>query len=326
MNRLYPLKFRPIFKDKIWGGNKLKTKYGMDFSPLPNCGEAWLMSGVEGDPSIVNNGFLEGNELNELVEVYMQDLVGDTVFEKHGTEFPLLFKVIDSHDWLSIQVHPDDELAQKRKIGNGKTEMWYVLDADKDAQLISGFNQVIDKDVYIRNLQNKKLKEILNFEEVEKGDVFYIPAGRVHALGPGVLLAEIQQTSDTTYRIYDWDRIQPDGTFREMHTVEAMEAIDFEFHKDYKTNYERKENASSKLVSSPYFTTNLISIQQGLSKDYSQLDSFVAYLCTDGDFSLEYRDGAIPVSKGEAVLIPAELETIKIIPKVFAEILEVYIV
>ncbi|MCF8230098.1 MAG: class I mannose-6-phosphate isomerase [Bacteroidales bacterium] len=324
MNRLYPLKFKPIFKEKIWGGDKMRKRMNMDFSPLTNCGEAWVLSGVQGYQSVVSNGFLEGNQLDELIEVYMQDLVGDYVFEKHGIEFPVLIKFIDSRDWLSIQVHPDDELAAKRKIGNGKTEMWYVLDADQGAELISGFNRKLDKNEYMHHLRNKSLREILNFEEVEKGDVFYMPAGRVHALGPGVFLTEIQQTSDITYRIYDWNRMQADGTFRELHTKEALEAIDFSMADKYKTDYQHKENETSRLVDCPYFTTNIIRFNKGIKKDYTQLESFVAYVCTEGDFELHYRDGSIAVAKGEVVLIPAELKKISIIPLQEAEILEIY--
>lgn len=326
MNRLYPLKFKPIFKDKIWGGDKMKSKLGMDFSPLPNCGEAWILSGVEGNQSIVTNGFLAGNELNELVEVYMEDLVGDNVFEKHGTEFPILIKFIDSRDWLSIQVHPDDKLAKKRKLGNGKTEMWYVLDAEPDAELISGFGRKVDKNIYVKHLEEKTLKEIMNIEKVNKGDVFFMPAGRVHALGPGVFLAEIQQTSDTTYRIYDWDRVQPDGTFREIHTKEALDAIDFTLHEDYKSKYQPKENETVKLATCPYFTTNLLQLDQAILKDYSELDSFVVYICTDGKFTLGYRDGEVDMVKGDVVLIPAELNEIKLFPQPKSELLEVFII
>ncbi|MDZ7742279.1 MAG: type I phosphomannose isomerase catalytic subunit [Bacteroidota bacterium] len=324
MNRLYPLKFNPIFKEKIWGGDKMRTQLNMDFSPLANCGEAWILSGVEGEESVVSNGFLQGNQLDELIEVYMQDLVGDFVFEKHGLVFPVLIKFIDSRDWLSIQVHPDDELAARRGLGNGKTEMWYVLDANQDAKLISGFNQKIDRGKYLHHLNNKKLKEILNFEQVSKGDVFYMPAGRVHALGPGVFLTEIQQTSDTTYRIYDWDRMQADGTFRKLHTEQALEAINFEVQDDYKTHYEHKENETGKLVDCPYFTTNILKFNNALVKDYTQLESFVVYVCTAGSFKLVYRDGSMQVGRGEVVLIPAELKKISLIPTQEAEILEVY--
>lgn len=326
MNRLYPLKFKPIFKDKIWGGQKVKTHFGMDYSPLPNCGEAWLISGYNDEQSVVSDGFLEGNELNELLEVYMEELVGDNVYERYGNEFPILVKLIDSRDWLSIQVHPDDQLARKRKLGNGKTEMWYVLDAGEDSELISGFNRKMSKGEYLDHLENNKLREILNFEKVHAGDVYYIPAGRVHALGPGVFLAEIQQTSDTTYRIHDWDRLQPDGTFRELHKEEALDAIDFEIPEKYRTEYEVKHNETSELISSPHFTTNLISLNKALKKDYSLIDSFVIYLCVEGDFVLEHRDGKIPVSAGEALLIPAVLNEISIYPDGPVKLLETYLI
>jgi len=325
MNTLYPLKFEPIFKDKIWGGQKIKSSLNMDFGDLPNCGEAWMMSGVEGNPTIVANGFLAGNELNEIVEVYMGELVGDKVFDQFGNEFPLLIKFIDSNDWLSIQVHPDDYLAKKRNIGFGKTEMWYMLDATDDAELIAGFNKKTDKDEYLQHLENKTLKEILNFEKVEKGDVFYIPAGRVHALGPGCLLAEIQQTSDTTYRIYDWDRIDTAGMYRELHTEEALDAIDFEFHENYKTEYENKLNETNNLVESQYFTTRIINLDKPVLKNYAALDSFVIYIATEGDVNLKWEDGEIQLVKGETLLVPATINNIAIDPSVKSSLLEIYI-
>ncbi len=312
--------------DKIWGGTKIKSEFGMDFSPLPNCGEAWVLSGVKDHQSVVENGFLAGNELNELIEVYMEDLVGDKIFEEHGHEFPVLIKIIDSRDWLSIQVHPDDKLARKRKIGNGKTEMWYVINADENAELISGFNQEADKELYLKHLGNKSLKEILNIEKVNKGDVFFMPAGRVHALGPGVFLAEIQQTSDTTYRIYDYDRIQPDGTYREVHTEQALDAIDFTFHDNYRTKYKVVLNETGELVSCPYFTTNLLQLNTGITKDYSQLDSFVAYMGLEGSFRISYRDGNVICNPGEVYLIPAELDEIRLYPEKLAKLLEVYVI
>lgn len=325
MNALYPLKFEPIFKDKIWGGQKIKSSLNMDFGELPNCGEAWMMSGVEGNPTIVENGFLAGNELNEIVEVYMGELVGDKVFDQFGNEFPLLIKFIDSNDWLSIQVHPDDHLAKKRNIGFGKTEMWYMLDATDDAELIAGFNKKTDKEEYLNHLENKTLKEILNFEKVEKGDVFYIPAGRVHALGPGCLLAEIQQTSDTTYRIYDWDRIDAAGMYRELHTEEALDAIDFEYHKEYKTKYENKLNETNSLVESQYFTTRIINLDKPVLKNYAALDSFVIYIATEGEVNLKWEGGEIQLKKGETLLVPATINNIAIEPFVKSSLLEIYI-
>lgn len=325
MTSLYPLKFKPIFKDKIWGGQKVKSSLNMDFGDLQNCGEAWMMSGVEGNPTIVDNGFLAGNELNEIVEVYMGELVGDKVFDKFGNEFPLLIKFIDSNDWLSIQVHPDDYLANKRNIGSGKTEMWYMLDATDDAELIVGFNKETDKDEYLHHLENKSLKEILNFEKVEKGDVFYIPAGRVHALGPGCLLAEIQQTSDTTYRIYDWERIDAAGMYRELHTKEALDAIDFEFHENYKTEYNNNLNETNNLVESQYFTTRIINLDKPVLKNYAALDSFVIYIVTEGCVQLKWDGGEIEIVKGETLLVPASIDNMAINPNCRSSLLEIFI-
>lgn len=326
MNKLYPLKFKPIFKDKIWGGEKIKTVLKKDFSPLPNCGEVWVLSGVEGNQTLIENGFLAGNELNEIVEVFMGDLVGDKTYQKFGAEFPILIKFIDANDWLSIQVHPDDELAEKRHNNLGKTEMWYILDAEEGAELISGFSKKVNKDGYQKHLENKTLKNILNFEKVKKGDVFYIPSGRVHALGPGILLTEIQQTSDVTYRIYDWDRIDESGMTREIHTEQALDAIDFKVYDNYKTDYEPKTNETVKLIESPYFNTNLIHLTKPLKKDYSELDSFVIYICAEGKYELRYAEGTVNIKKGEALLLPAIFEQVEIYPKAEAKILEVYII
>ncbi len=248
MNKLYPMKFTPLFRDKIWGGQKIKSVLDMNFGALPNCGEAWVLSGVGGNETVVANGFLEGNELNELVEIYMDDLVGGKVYEKYQNEFPILVKFIDANDYLSIQVHPDDALAQKRGIGNGKTEMWYIISADEGSELIAGFNKKMTQKTYLDHLESKRLKEILNVEKVSAGDVFFIPAGRVHALGPGILLAEIQQTSDTTYRIYDWDRLDDKGNSRQLHTAEALEAIDFNVYDTYRSAYPAIKNTSIEVV------------------------------------------------------------------------------
>ncbi len=327
-NQLYPLKFRPVLKDKIWGGSKIKSVLGIDFAPLPNCGEAWALSGVEGNQTEITNGFLAGNDLNELVEIYMGDLVGDAVYERFGNEFPILVKFIDAADYLSIQVHPDDALAAKRNIGYGKSEMWYIIDADKGAELISGFNRKVDRETYLRSLNDKTLRNILNFEKVSKGDVYYMPAGRVHALGPGIFLAEIQQTSDTTYRIYDWDRVDEKGKARELHIDEALDAIDFNVYDDYKTDYQPKDNGSANLLTSQYFTTNLIRLSKALAKDYSELDSFVIYVCVGGSVTLVHNgetEQQLRLQKGEVVLIPASVSRVDIVPDEASEILEVFI-
>lgn len=326
MNELYPLKFRPVFDDRMWGGEKIRTHLGLDFSPKVRCAEAWMLSGYEGRQTTVSNGFLEGNEINELVEVYMDDLVGGKVFENTGDTFPLLIKFIDSREWLSIQVHPDDELAAKRGLPNGKTEMWYVIDADEKAQLISGFSRKVSQKQYLEHLQRKTLPEILNFEKVAAGDVFFMPAGRIHALGPGILLTEIQQTSDATYRIYDWDRLDLNGQGRELHTEQALAAIDFNHHPEYKTNYRPKQDETVNLANCPYFTTNLIELAQPLRKDYGEIDSFVVYICMDGGMKIRCGESTIGVVKGEVVLIPAMFDAVEIYPERKVQFLEVYIV
>jgi mannose-6-phosphate isomerase len=325
MNSLYPLKFTPVFKEKIWGGQKIRTTVGLDFSPLPNCGEAWVLSGVPGSETVVSNGFLKGNTLNELLEIYMDDLVGEKVFEKHPDEFPVLIKFIDSNQWLSIQVHPDDALAKKRGLGNGKSEMWYVMEAEQGSEIIAGFSKKVDRKIYTEHLEQKRLKEILNHEKVSKGDLFYMPAGRIHAMGPGILLAEIQQTSDTTYRIYDWDRTDDKGNPRELHTEAALDAIDFNAYDHYRTRYKSLPNLPTSLVHTPHFNTDLLTINQPVDRDHTILDSFVVQLCVDGAYRIDFDGGTEAVRKGEVVLIPAITGEVRMIPEKAASFIEIYI-
>ncbi|MDO9510179.1 MAG: mannose-6-phosphate isomerase [Bacteroidales bacterium] len=324
MNALYPLKFQTIFKEKLWGGDRLNSVLGMDFSPLPNCGEAWVVSGVPGFQSLVSNGFLEGNELNELVEVYMGDLVGERIYETYGDEFPVLIKFIDAREWLSIQVHPDDSLAHKRGLKGGKTEMWYIIDADEKSELICGFKHKTDKETYLGQLKSGKLPELMRYEPVAAGDVFYMPAGSVHALGPGILLAEIQQTSDITYRIYDWERKDADGNPRELHTEAAMDAINFEASRDGRISYSKINNNSNPIVSTPYFVTTWLNINQTTIKDYSFLDSFVILICIHGQSIVEFDSDKIEFRPGEAILIPACIDEIRIFPDKECTFLEVF--
>ena len=321
---LYPLKFKPIFKDKIWGGRKIKEQLGLDFGSLPNCGEVWLLSGLSDEQSEVANGDFKGDEINDLVETFMGDLVGESVFDKYGEQFPLLLKIIDANDWLSVQVHPDDELAEKRGIGNGKTEMWYVMHADKDAELVMGFNREMTRMDYVKVMKNNTLREVLNYEKVEAGDVFFIPAGRVHALGPDIMVAEIQQTSDTTYRIYDWDRINEAGMSRELHIPQSVEAIDFAIPDQYKIEVQDVMNKTVPVVDCQYFVTNLLQLQGEMEKDYSNLDSFVILLCTEGIFSLVWENGAVFVKQGECVLIPNIVKKVSIRAERYCKLLEVY--
>ncbi|HPE33507.1 MAG TPA: mannose-6-phosphate isomerase [Bacteroidales bacterium] len=325
MNKLYPLKFKPLFKEKIWGGTKIKDVLGMDIQHLSNCGEAWVLSGVTNNETIVKEGFLEGNELNELIEVYMEDLVGEKVFDKYKNEFPILVKFIDANDYLSIQVHPDDALAQKRGLGNGKTEMWYIISADEGSELIAGFSRKLDQDSYLSHLKNKTLNEVLNIEKVEAGNVFFMPAGRIHALGPGILLAEIQQTSDVTYRIYDYDRKDSNGQLRELHIEEALEAIDFTVYDDYRSQYPEIKNKSVELVNQPCFTTNLMNLNQSFHRDYGQLDSFVILTCVEGKSEIQYPEGKTNLRAGECLLVPAIMDQLLIKPNNETKIMETFI-
>jgi mannose-6-phosphate isomerase len=322
---LYPLKFQPILKSKIWGGQKLSSCLNKDISALENCGETWEISGVETEQSVVSNGFLQENELNELVETYMGDLVGDHVFEQFGNQFPLLFKYIDANDYLSVQVHPDDALALARHNNFGKTEMWYVVEAAPDAVLISGFNQPTSKESYLEALEKGTIKDILRFEKAEKGDVFYIPAGRIHAIGPGIVLAEIQQTSDITYRIYDWQRKDEQGNYRELHTDLALDAINFSLSDSSKKHAESTINSTKELVRSKYFVTNQLIFDKKVEKVYATIDSFVVYMCLEGSYTIAYEDSTMTVNKGETVLIPAIITEITLIPHAQTTLLEVYI-
>ena len=200
---LYPLKFQPILKDKIWGGQKLQQILNKPTSST-EAGESWEISDVEGDTSVVSNGTMAGTSLKSLMELHTTDLLGHKNFQQFGTKFPLLIKFIDAKSDLSVQLHPNDALAKARHNSFGKTEMWYVVQADPDSNLIVGFNQPMTKELYLKHLEAKTLESILNFDTVEAGDTYFIEVGRIHAIGAGVLLAEIQQTSDITYRVYDW--------------------------------------------------------------------------------------------------------------------------
>lgn len=325
MNQLYPLKFGPIIKDPIWGGKKLKTILNKE-KATNNSGESWEISGVEGNISVVSNGFLAGNELTEVIEVYMGDLVGQKVFEQFGTNFPLLIKFIDACDDLSIQVHPNDEVAKERHNSYGKTEMWYVMQADEEAKLIAGFNQDVDKETYVKKLQDKALLDILNQSEVKAGDVFFMPAGRIHAIGKGILLAEIQQTSNITYRVYDYSRTDAEGNERELHTELAVDVIDYKHYDNYKTTYQPELNKPVSLADCQYFTTNVLDLEKEIERDMNSLDSFIIYMGIDGDSEIIYHENKVEkIKKGETVLVPAELAQYFIRPKGNAKLLEIYI-
>lgn len=308
---MYPLKFYPILKERLWGGQKLKTVLGKN---IPNdiTGESWEVSTVEGDVSIVSNGKLSGTSLQDLIDRHPEDVLGKNVFERFGKEFPILIKFIDAKLDLSIQLHPNDELAKARHNSFGKTEMWYIMNADDDAKLIVGFNQDVTKEEYSKSLEGDRLLELLNYENVKEGDTFFVNTGKIHAIGAGVLLAEIQQTSDITYRVFDFNRRDRNGDLRELHTEQALDAIDYEKKDDFKVHYTDKKDRVNDMVSCPYFTTNFLNLSTDFEQDVSQRDSFTIYMCVGGSVSVENEDGRETIKNGETILIPASSTHIKI--------------
>ncbi len=322
--KLYPLKFQPIFHYRIWGGNKLKSDLNKNYNES-NVGESWEISSVKNSETKVLNGDLKGFTLEKLINTYKESFLGKHIFKQFGNEFPLLIKFIDAKDPLSIQGHPNNELAEKRHNSFGKNEMWYVMQADKESELIVGFNKELTKNEYINALEKGEVLNIMNSENVESGDTFYVPTGRVHAIGSGVLLAEIQQTSNITYRIYDYDRVDAvTGEKRELHTDMALDAIDFSLCENYKTNYTTTLNVSNKLVHSPYFKTNILNLDKNMAKDYSALDSFVIFICVEGSLELKYANKLYSLKKGETILLPAAINNVEIITSE-AKILEVFL-
>ncbi|WP_029036712.1 type I phosphomannose isomerase catalytic subunit [Salinimicrobium xinjiangense] len=319
----YPIRFQPILKEKIWGGNKLKQILNKP-STSERTGESWEISGVKGNISVVENGPLKGETLNTLLEQYGERLLGEKNFEKFGPEFPLLIKFIDANTELSVQLHPNDELAKKRHNSFGKTEMWYIIQADEGAEINIGFKKSISKAEYLEHLNSGKITELLNFEKVKKGDAFFINTGKVHAIGARVLLAEIQQTSDITYRIYDWNRVDEQGNSRELHTDLALDAIDFEKKDDFRKEYSRVENQSANVASCEYFTTNFLPVSGNIRKDYSHLDSFVIYMCVSGEAVISVNGNSERIVQGQTLLIPAENNEVQIKSE-GAELLEVFV-
>lgn len=321
---LYPLKFIPILKPTIWGGHKLGTILNKPLGNSDAYGESWEISGVEGDISVVKEGALQGKTLTAIINKYKGGLIGNKVYQHFGEKFPLLIKFIDANQDLSIQVHPDDVLAKKRHNSYGKTEMWYVIDAEKDATLISGFNKETNKEEYLKSFNSGKLTELLNKEQATNDDVFFLPAGRVHTIGKGLMIAEVQQTSDITYRIYDFDRVDKDGNKRELHVEEALDAIDFNYYDDYKTAYDQTQK-QVELATSNYFICNRILSQSATTKNYSSIDSFIILMVLEGGGALQTNDGAYQYNKGDTYLIPASINEVIINPESSSKILEIYL-
>ena len=301
---LYPLFFKPISKQRLWGGRKL-----MDFLNKPfhgnEIGESWELSAVSGDVSVVSDGPLRGKQLNELIEIYKADLVGNSVYKRFGNDFPILIKYIDAQKDLSVQLHPHDHLAKERHNSFGKNEMWYIMDADPKAQLIMGFSKDTDKKEYQSYLKNGNIEDLLHYDGVKRGDTFFIRTGTVHSIGAGILLAEIQQTSDITYRIFDWNRKDKGGNARELHTELALGAIDFVKRNDHKVTYTVESNQRSLLVDSPYFKTEIIKVEREIRIQTAQLDAFVVLMAVEGDNQISVNGTKYALPFGTTVLLPA---------------------
>jgi mannose-6-phosphate isomerase len=318
--QLYPLQFRPILKERIWGGTKLKTKL---HKPITSdiTGESWELSTVENDVSVIANGIFSGMPLTELLAKHPDEILGTEVHKRFGKQFPLLFKFLDAREDLSIQVHPNDELAKKRHNSFGKTEMWYVMQADPGSGIIVGFKEKSSPEQYLETLKDDSIISILNTVKAKKGDAFFLETGTVHAIGAGILIAEIQQTSDITYRIYDFNRKDAEGKTRQLHVDEALEAINYDTT-DTARAYSKNANESNTIVDCEYFTTNFIPLdsQTNITKNG---DSFTVYMCVDGGFELLHDGNKYKYQKGDTVLIPAGMKAFTIDGT--ASILEIYI-
>lgn len=322
---MYLFKFTPILKQTLWGGEKIKVFKQLN-SSLNHVGESWELSGIPGSESIVSNGILKGTPLSELIRRFGPALVGNENYQTFGNLFPLLIKFIDAHLDLSIQVHPDDNLAQKRHHCPGKNEMWYVISNEPDARLCAGLSHAITPEEYEKRINNETIEEVLQFHQLHAGDVFNIPAGRVHSIGAGAFIAEIQQTSDITYRLYDFNRRDANGNLRELHTKLAKDAIDYTVYDNYRTQYTPHINEPVELITSPHFTTSLYNLTENMSCDYSELDSFVIFICIEGKAVLRDNKGnEVQIKQGETVLVPAETNSIDICTEKKVKLLETWV-
>ena len=318
-----PLKFENILKTIIWGGDQICKFKGIT-PELDGIGESWEISQVEGNVSVVADGEYKGKTLTEVMQKEGAALMGKHVSEKYGETFPLLIKFIDARDNLSIQVHPDDALAAARHNSLGKTEMWYVISASEGAGLYSGFSQQITPDEYVKRVENNTITDVLSFHKVKSGDVFFLPAGRIHAIGKGIFIAEIQQSSNITYRIYDYNRKDKNGNTRELHTELAKDAIDYKLYDDLLTTYTPASDKQVKLAECQYFVTNLLDVTSSVECEIAKRDSFVIYICMGGEATVTDSEGGVtPIKQGETILVPASTEKVTITGK--AKLLECYI-
>ncbi|MGL5637353.1 MAG: type I phosphomannose isomerase catalytic subunit [Bacteroidales bacterium] len=322
---MYTLKFNPILKSLIWGGERIAPFKHIE-TDQKNIGESWEVSQVKGDVSVVANGELAGKTLSDIIHAYKADLLGSKVYEKFGEDFPLLIKFIDAKDNLSIQVHPDDELAKVRHNSFGKTEMWYVMDATPDAKILCGFTEVITPEQYVQKVTDKTIMDVIKSHDAEAGQIFYLPAGRIHAIGAGSFVAEIQQTSNITYRIYDFDRRDAQGNPRELHTELAKDALDYTVLDNYLSDFTKKENEVNQVVTSPYFTTNVLNLTEPIHINNLTKDSFVIYICMGGSAVIIDKNGAeTAICQGETVLVPAILSDVEIRPNGSCDLMETFI-
>ena len=320
---MQPIKFQPLLKQTLWGGDKIVTFKHID-SQLENVGESWEISGVKDNETIVKEGQLKGKSLNEVVAELKDRLVGKENYQRFGDEFPLLIKFIDARQDLSIQVHPNDEIAHKQGKPRGKTEMWYLMESEPGARLYSGLKKQITPDQYKEMVDNDTICDALAQYEVKEGDCFFLPAGRIHAIGPGCFLAEIQQTSDVTYRIYDYKRKDKNGNYRELHTKLAAESINYQVENDYRTHYVGRLNKGVSLVQCPYFCTAVYDLNEPMTLDYSELDSFVILIGLKGEGKITDNEGnEVSIMAGDTLLIPATTETLSVSGTV--KFLETYI-
>ncbi|ATV54230.1 mannose-6-phosphate isomerase [Prevotella intermedia] len=305
------IKFRPILKQVLWGGNKIIPFKQLD-AEMEQVGESWEVSGVKDNESIVANGEYEGMKLNDLVALLKGDLVGKENYERFGNEFPLLIKFIDASKQLSIQVHPNDEQAKAKGLKRGKTEMWYIMESAPDATLLSGLKRAITPEEYKAMVESDTITDALCEYRVGEGDVFYLPAGRIHSIGAGTFLAEIQETSDVTYRIYDFKRKDKDGNYRQLHTEAAAECIDYSIENDYRTKYKARKNEGVELAQCTHFTTSVYDLDEPMLLDYSELDSFVVLIALSGECTLSTGDAETQLRAGETVLLPATTQTLNV--------------
>ena len=320
-----PLKFEPIFKTIVWGGEKIAPYKGVE-TRQEHIGESWELSGVAGNESIVAEGPLKGRTIASLVKEYKGELVGKHVYRNTGDEFPLLIKFIDALTDLSIQVHPNDELAAARHNGSkGKTEMWYVVAADEGAHLLAGLTEKITPEQYAAKVADGTITDVLARYDVHPGDVFFLPAGRIHAICGGCFIAEIQQTSNITYRIYDYGRLGLDGKPREVHTELAKDAIDYTVYPSYRTEYTPLQDEEVEVVNCQYFTTSIYDLTLPYAKDLSAIDSFMVVMCLSGSGTLEVDGEQLPIRQGETVLVPASADDICFIPEESMKLLSSYI-